>query len=322
MSELVTFGETPLQLSPPGKERLEAAGEMTVYADGTESNTAIAANQLGTRSTWVSKLPATALSRRVVGELERHGIETSITWASETATRQGLVFRESGHPPRESQRLHDRDGTAAARADPSDVPMDLVQDADVVFTGLTTPGLSKDAESTVKAMLRAAHGSGPTTAVAVDYRSGLRPPADLRETLETLLEHVDILIGDEERVRTVFDRSANPRELANSIAAEYGLETVVITQSDAGAIALQDTPGTNVIHERETLAVEPVDESGQTGAFAGAFLARLTDGVDLAEALSHGVAAATLVRTVPGPFLMANRTEIEDVVDDVVQRSR
>ena len=322
MSELVTFGETPIQLSPPGKERLETAREMTVYADGTESNTAVAAGQLGTPSTWVSKLPATALSRRVVSELERHGIETSISWASESEARQGLVFREAGHPPRDPQRWHDRNGTAAARADPSDLPMELIQGADVVFTGLTTPGLSKNAESTVTAMLRAAQGSGPTTALTVDYHAGIRPPAELRETLVSLLNHVDVLIGNEEHVRTVLDRSGKPRELANALAAESDLDTVVITRSERGAVALQNSPGTNIIHERETVKRDPVDESGEHGAFAGAFLARLSDGVDLSEALSYGVAAATLVRTVPGPFLTASRSEIETVVDDVVQTSR
>lgn len=322
MTELVTFGETPLRFSPPGEERLETARETSVYADGTESNAAVAASILGTESTWLSKLPATPLARRVVGELERHGIDTSITWADESVGRQGLLFEESGHPPRENQKWHDRDNAAVATADPGDLPMDIVQGADVVFTGLTTPGLSDSAEETVKAMLRAAHGSGATTAIDVDYQPGLRSPEALRETLLSLLEHLEVLVGNEEKVRTVLDRSGKPRELANSIAAEYDLETVVITRANRGAVALQDTPGTNVIHERETIETDAVDSAGQHGAFSGGFLARLSDGVDFSEALSYGVASATLARTIPGPFLTASRGEIEAVVDDVIQASR
>lgn len=322
MSELVTFGETPIQISPPGKQRIETARQMSVYADGMESNAAVAAGQLGTPSTWVSRLPATALSRRVVGGVERHGIETSISWASEAETRQGLVFREAGHPPREAQRWHDRDGTAVARAEPSDLPMELVQGATAVLAGLSTAGLSKDAKSTVETLLRACQGSGATTAVDVDYHPGLRPPADLRETLVPLLEHVDVLLGNEGHLRTVFDRSGKPRELANSLAAEHDIETVVVTRSEWGAVALQNTPGTNVIHECETIDREPVDESGQHGAFAGGFLARLSDGAKLEAALSYGTAAATLVRTIPGPFLTASRGEIERVVDKIVKKSQ
>jgi 3-oxoacyl-[acyl-carrier-protein] synthase III len=47
MSDLVTFGETMLRLSPPGHERLETTDELEVRAAGAESNVAIAAERLG-----------------------------------------------------------------------------------------------------------------------------------------------------------------------------------------------------------------------------------------------------------------------------------
>jgi 2-dehydro-3-deoxygluconokinase len=322
MPELVTFGETPLRLSPPGKQRLERADTMTVAADGTESNAAVAAGTLGVESTWVSKLPESPLGRRIVGELEGHGIETEITWTDNTEFRQGLVFHESGHPPREATGWHDRDGSATASAKPGDLPMERIQTADAVFTGLSTPALSQDAAETTKAMLRAAHGSGVVTAIDVDHQPGFADPDFLQEILLELFEHLEVLVGNEEKIRTVLDRSGKPRELANSIAAEYDLETVVITRSKHGAVALQDTPGTNVIHERETVETEAIDESGQRGAFSGGFLARLVDGGDLAEALSYGVGTATLARTVPGPLLTAEEEEIDAIVDDVIQQSR
>ncbi|WP_302082799.1 sugar kinase [Salinibaculum rarum] len=321
MPEFVTFGETPLRLSPPGKERLETADTATIDADGTESNAAVTAQLLGVDSTWVSKLPDSPLGRRIVAELESHGIETEIAWADSTDTRQGLVFHESGHPPREALRWHDRNGSATATATPGDLPMDRIQSADVVFTGLSTPGLSRDAAETTKAMLRAAHGSGATTAIDVDYQPGFADPDFLKDVLLELFEHLEVLIANESKIRTVLDRSGKPRELANTIAADYDLETVVITRSQHGAVALQDTPGTNVIHERETVESAALDDSGQHGAFSGGFLGRLAEDDDLSAALSYGVAAATLARTVPGPLLTADRSEVERVVDDVIEKS-
>jgi 2-dehydro-3-deoxygluconokinase len=322
MTELVTFGETPLRLSPPGKQRLESADTMAVDADGTGSNAAVAAQVLGVDSTWVSKLPDSPLGRRVVATLESHGIETAITWADSTEYRQGLVFHESGHPPREPKGWHDRDGSATATAKPGDLPMDRIQRADAVFTGLSTPALSRNAAETTNAMLRAAHGSGVTTAIDVDYQPGFADPDFLRDVLLELFEHLEVLIANENRIRTVLDRSGKPRELANSIAAEYDLETVVITRSKHGAVALQDTPGTNVIYERETVDTDAVDESGQHGAFSGGFLAQYAEDGDLSDAMSYGVATATLARTVPGALLTADRSEIERVVDDVIKASR
>ena len=322
MSELVTFGETPLRLSPPGKQRLETADTMTVDADGIESNAAVAAQVLGVDSTWVSKLPDSPLGRRIVAELEGHGIETAVTWADSTDHRQGLVFHESGYPPREARGWHDRAGSAVATAKPGDLPMDRIQGADAVFTGLSTPALSRDAAETTKAMLRAAHGSGVTTAIHVDYQPGFADPGFLQEVLLELFDHLEVLVANEEKIRTVLDRSGKPRELANSIAAEYDLETVVITRSKYGAVALQDTPGTNIIHERETLGTEAIDQSGQHGAFSGGFLARFVAEGDLADALSYGVATATLARTIPGSLLTARRSELDRLVDDVVEASR
>ena len=322
MTELVTFGETPLRLSPPGKQRLESADSMTLDADGTESNAAVAAQTLGVDSTWVSKLPDSPLGRRIVAELESHGIETAVTWADSTEYRQGLVFHESGHPPRQAKGWHDRDGSATATAKPGDLPMDRIQSADAVFTGLSTPALSRDAAETTKAMLRAAHGSGVTTAIDVDYQSGFADPDFLQDVLLELFEHLEVLVANEEKIRTVLDRSGKPRELANSVAAEYDLETVVITRSKQGAVALQDTPGTNVIHERETIDTDAIDESGQHGAFSGGFLARFAEDGDLSDALSYGVATATLARTVPGALLTAEQSEIDRIVDDVIKTSR
>lgn len=322
MPKLVTFGDTPLQFSPPGAQRLDRAGTMGVYADGTESSAAVAASVLGADTMWVSKVPDSPLGHRVVDEVRKHGIETEIVWEGAGDGRQGLIFRESGHPPRENKILHDREATAFESVTPGELPMQTMQDADCLFTAASTAVLSEEAATATEAVLRAAHGSGVTTALDVDFQEGLRDPELYRGVVENLFEYLDVLIANEDQIRTVLDRSGKPRELANTIAADYNLESVVITRSERGAVALQDTPGTNVIHERQTIQTDAVDDAGQHGAFAGALLYRLVDGTDLAEALSYGVAAATLVRTLPDPLLTAETSEIERVVDEVVELSR
>jgi hypothetical protein len=109
MAQLVTFGETPLGLSPPTNQRLERASEARLHADGVESNAAVAAHVLGTYAVWVSILPDSSLGRRVRSQVDAQGVQTDITWVDTDGCRQGLVFGESA--PRESTRLHDREGT-------------------------------------------------------------------------------------------------------------------------------------------------------------------------------------------------------------------
>ena len=100
MTALVTVGETPLRLSPPGASRLETATEADICADGTESNLAVAAGTLGVGTTWLSKLPDTPPGRRIVTQLRQYGVDTAVTWTEPGAGRVGVTFRESGPTPR------------------------------------------------------------------------------------------------------------------------------------------------------------------------------------------------------------------------------
>lgn len=320
MTEFVTFGETALRLSPPGYERLQAASETTVHVDGEESNVAVAASCLGADSLWVSRLPDSPLGKRVVSTLESHGIDVAVAWDDEG--RQGLVFQEAAAEPRDAGRWHDRDDTATGRATPSDLPMDRVQDADVVFTGASTPALSEDAANTTEAMLRAGGGAGALTAMDLDYDPGLHESAHVQAIVEHLFDHVDVLVANEAHARDVLPRSGKPRELANGLVAEYDLEMVVVTRSEHGAVVMHDAPGTNVVHERDTIDTEAVDPAGQHEAFVGGFLQRLGDGADAAEALTYGVATSALARTVPGPLLSVDRDEVDAVADRVRENAR
>lgn len=322
MTELITFGETPLRFSPPDRERLETAREATIYADGTASNVAVAAGELGAETLWLSKLPETPLGRRVKTQLEEQEVETHVAWSEDPAHRQGLTFRESAAFPRESRYWHDRGNTAAASATPADFPMDRVQDTEIIFTGLGTAVLSKQAAETTGALLRAAGGSGAMAAVDLDYSQGLAPPDTYSGVLESIASDVDLLFAQEKTAREALDRTGGPRELANTIAADYDLEIIVITRSDRGAVALRDSPGTNIIHERKPIDTEDVDPAGQHGAFVGAFLQQLIAGEDTARSLTYAVAAASLARTIPGPFLTTTPDELESVADRVIDKSQ
>lgn len=323
MTELVTFGETPLRFSPPGSERFEMATEATIYADGLESNVAVAAHELGSDATWLSKLPNNPLGRNVARQLDQQGIETRVSWADGGTGRQGLKFRESASEPRESKTWYDQGNTAIATATPGEFPMDTVQNADAFFVGVSTMLLSEDVANTTQALLRASSGAGAITAADLDYKAGFDEPDRYRAVLETISGHLDVLVANEQAARTALDRSGGARELANVIATDYDLEWVVITRSERGAVAMHNTPGTNIIHERDAIETDTAaDPTGQHGAFVGGFIRELVDDADTARALSVAVATAALARTVPGPFLTLTEDEVEPVVDRVIEQSQ
>ena len=314
MTDLVAFGDTAIQFSPRGSERLAVTREARIHTSGIESGAAAAATAVGAEGTWVSKLPDSPLGRHAVGQLRQHGVETEIAWTDPDEARQGLVFREVGHAPREEVVRYDCGGTAVASANPGDLPMDLVQSAETVFAGGSTAVLSEQAATTTEAMLRAAGGGGAITVADVDYREGFRSADRYRETIGQLAEHIDVLAVQAEHAETVFGVSGRSRELAHTLTAEYDLGTVVVTQDDCSAVALRDTPGTNVAHEQGAVGVDIVDATGRQAAFVGGLLGRLARGDDLPRALVDAVAAAALACTVPGSLLSATRGEIDGVV--------
>jgi 2-dehydro-3-deoxygluconokinase len=310
MTRLVTFGETSLRLSPPPSERIETATDVRMRADGTESNVAVAATRLGVPSVWLSKLPDNSLGRRVLSELHAHGLETDVSWADPETGRQGLTFFESGSKPRESLRIQDRSDAVAGSAEPGELAMDLVQEAEAVFVGGSTPALSPTARETTEAIFRAASG---TRVLDLDFRPGLWSAREAREALGGFFDAIDVLIANEEDAQTVFDRSGSGRDLVHSIAAENDFEQVVITRSEHGAVAWAD----NVMNDQDVVETDVVDPAGQHEAFVGGYVSQVLEGAPTDEALAYGVATAALTRTIAGSMTRVTREEVDRVVEDM-----
>jgi len=310
MADLVTVGDTSLRLSPEGNERLETATDVRMRTTGTASNVAVAAGRMGTDALWLSKLPDSPLGRRVLAELHEHGIETDVARSGEG--RQGLTFYESAPQPRETLQIDDRSESTAATMTPGELAMDEVQSAASVFAAGSTMALSSTAAETVQAILRAGGSGSDFAAFDLDYRPSMWSVEKARATVTNVFDAVDVLFASEQDVRAVLDRNGQPREMAHTIAAEWDFHMVVITRSEYGALAYHD----GVIHDKDAIETDAVDETGQHEAFIGAFLARLLEGADTDDALAAGVAMAALTRTIPGPLTTVDRPEVDALLAD------
>ncbi|WP_121741381.1 bifunctional 2-dehydro-3-deoxygluconokinase/2-dehydro-3-deoxygalactonokinase [Natronorubrum halophilum] len=310
MSDIVTFGETMLRLSPPGSERLEEAAEFEVRAAGAESNVAIAANRLGATATWLSKVPETPLGRRVVGELRQHGIETDVVWSHRG--RQGTYYLEQAGKPRGSNVIYDREHTAISTAEARELNTDLVQDARVFFTSGITPALSSTLRETTANMLKAARQGGTTTAFDFNYRHKLWSPDEAKETLTRLFPGIDVLVIAARDARTVLGFEGDPRQLAHKLGSQYDFTTVIVTRGAEGAVGWHDS----VVHEQEAYETETVSSIGTGDAFTGAFIARRLHGDDVPTALEYAAATAALKRTIPGDVALLSKDEVDAVVKE------
>ena len=314
MAQLVAFGETPLRLSTPNHHRLEQARTAQFSADGTESNAAVAAHALGTRTIWTSILPNSPLGRRVHTEIDAQGVETDVSFAP---GQQALVFHEPAVSPREPRQVHHRAETPMATASPSDLPMHRIQDADMIVTGLTTAVLSQEMAETATALLRAGSGAGAQTVVAFDYDPELAAPEVYQGVFEELAPHTDVVVGTERALTRGLEREDTHRELASGLTFEYDIGIAAVITPGEGGTTIENTPGTNVAHERDGLDTHAVDRAGEFGATVGGVCHALVHGATAAEALDTGLAAGALAGSISGPFLQSSADELERVLAQV-----
>ena len=311
MTDIVTFGETMLRLSPPRGERLERTSELGVRAGGAESNVAVAAARLGCESTWISKLPDSALGRRIVSELRSHGVRTDVAWDDSEAARCGTYYLEHGGEPRGTNVIYDRTDASVTTATPEELPAGALDDAEVFYTSGITPALSPTLAETTETLLRAAQETGATTAFDLNYRGKLWRPPEAGERYESLFPHVDVLVAAERDAATCLGREGDPVEVANGLLRDFDFETVVLTRGENGSVAVRG----GEVYEQEVYDAETFDPIGTGDAFVGGFLARRLDGGDVPDALAYGAATASLKRTIDGDLAVLTPEEVEAVVD-------
>ncbi|SHG51853.1 bifunctional 2-dehydro-3-deoxygluconokinase/2-dehydro-3-deoxygalactonokinase [Halobaculum gomorrense] len=310
MTDLVTFGETMLRLSPPQGTRLETTAEFDVRVGGAESNVAVAGASLGLDSVWLSKLPRSPLGRRVVSELRAHGVRTGVAWDDGDDARLGTYYLEHGGEPRGTNVIYDRADSAVTTVSTEELPLGVLDDATAFHTTGITPALSDAAAETTRAVLERASAAGATTSFDLNYRSKLWSHAEARETLTALFDHVDALFVAKRDAEAVLEREGEAVEVAHGLATDFGFETVVITRGDRGALALHG----GEVFEQPVYEADTLDAIGTGDAFVGGFLAKRCAGGDVDAALEWGAATASLKRTISGDLAVVTPTEVERVV--------
>ena len=306
----MTFGEARLRLSPPRGTRLETARRFDVATEGAESDVAVAAARLGVDAAWLSKLPDSAVGRRVVGELRSHGVRTGVVWSDDG--RLGTSYYERGTEPRETCRVHDPADATVATTTAEELPLAVVRQAETFFTSGATPARSETLARTTATLLETAADAGTTTALALTESPNRWSAEEARTTYESLLGGVDVCFADRDDLEAVLNVDGDAAEMAHHVASTYDVRTVVVTLGDGGALGLRGGEA----HEQRAYDAETVDATGSDDAFVGGFLARSHRGGSMAESLSYGAATAALARTVEGPLAVVTRDDVERLVGD------
>jgi 2-dehydro-3-deoxygluconokinase len=326
---IVTFGEIMLRLKPPGVERFFQSPHLEATFGGGEANVATALARFGLSTFYVSVVPANAIGDACLGELRRHGIDTSRVVRK--GNRLGIYFLEAGANQRPSVVIYDRAGAAIAEARKGDVDWDAALAGATWFhiTGIT-PAISASAAELSLEAVQAAKKKGLTVSCDLNYRKNLWTYGKgAPEVMGELVKSVDVAIANEEDCQKALGVSAavdvesgklDPaayRGLAEKVlAAHPSLKTIAITLRESRSA--DENGWSGVLHTGGDFFVsrhydirDIVDRVGSGDSFAAGLIYGLTSLGGPQEALEFAVAASCLKHSIPGDLPLLSVAEVK-----------
>ena len=179
-TDVLTFGECMIRLSPPGHQRIELTPYFEAWVGGGEYNVSYALSRLGLRTSWVSRLVENPLGAFIRNHARASGMDISnVVWVPYDgvgkADRIGLNFTEVGIGVRGSVTVYDRGHSAASHIKPGEVDWKSIFERGVRWfhTGGISTALSDSAAAVTKESMEAAHAAGTIVSYDLNFRSKL-----------------------------------------------------------------------------------------------------------------------------------------------------
>jgi len=322
MTDIVTFGETMIRLSPPDHLRLEQTASLNLSAGGAELNVAAGIARLGLTSTYVSRLPSNSLGRLVANKAREFGVDVShMLWADDE--RMGLYFVEYGAEPRPIRVYYDRKDSAFAHIQPGMVDWDeVLRGVRLLHVGGITPALSPSACEAQKEAMIAARKANCNVSYDVNYRAALWTIEEARKVQLPLMEYVDFLITslpDQPNVTELLSglQGNDPEKVARQVAEKFGFDAVLVTmrrslsaqRASLTSLAFAD----NQIYKDRSYEVETIDPLGGGDACVAGFLTGYLEG-DPQMGVRLGNAFSALQQTAPTDLPWVTRAEVESLI--------
>jgi 2-dehydro-3-deoxygluconokinase len=328
----VTFGEIMLRLKPPGSERFFQSPVLEATFGGGEANVATALARFGCDTAYLSVIPANAVGDACIGELRRHGIDTSLVVRK--GSRLGIYFLEAGANQRPSVVIYDRAGASMAEARVGDIDWQksLAGAGWFHITGIT-PAISASAAELSLEAVRKAKAMGLAVSCDLNYRKNLwKYGKSAPEVMGELVKSVDVAIANEEDCQKALGVSVEVdvesgklqaeqyRALAEKVLAAYpSLGKIAITLRESrsadqnGWSAVLHT-GQEFLISRHYEINDIVDRVGSGDTFAAGLIYGLTNLASPKEALEFATAASCLKHSIPGDLPLLTVAEVKALV--------
>jgi len=325
MSRVVCFGELLLRMSAPGRELLLQSAQLAVHAGGAEANVGVSLAHLGHAVSVVSTVPCNPLGDFALGELRRHGVDTTAVRRSDG--RMGLYFLTTGAVQRASEVVYDRADSAFANSSAADYDWDaLLAGADWLHLSGVSPALNPAMAQATLAAARAACARGVKVSFDGNFRPSLwaRWQGDAPGILRELFACADLIFADYRDIGVVLGgefEQADVRERVDAAAAQAfaafpRLQWMACTQRTPHSVD-NHALGAMLIGRDGTRAMAPtremlgiVDRIGGGDAFAAGILHGMMRGFAPDAIVRFGLAAGCLKHSIPGDFNPVSEADI------------
>jgi 2-dehydro-3-deoxygluconokinase len=330
--KILTFGEVMLRINPsvPG-ERLAQASGFTIEPGGSESNVAICLSLLGNDCEFITKLPANALSEKVIRALNSYSVGTS--FIAHGGSRVGTYWTEVGTGPRASQVLYDRAGSSFSEIAYADFNWrPILVNAGWFHTSGISAAVSERARKTLTEVLEHL-GSDISISIDLNYRSTLWHWArgkklSIPALMWKLCSRAHLIVGNEtdfqDALGIEFDNAA-PQEYYEQ-AATYcfkrlpQLNFLAISLRDSVSASENNWSGLLFVREKKKIVrykgpdiriTDIVDRIGTGDSFAAGIIHGLINGKNnYQKTVDFTVALSALNHTVRGD---ASQCTVDDV---------
>lgn len=323
---LVCFGELMIRLQAQGYEKLVQSNLFEVKYTGAEANVGVSCANYGLPSYVVSQVPDHDIGQACINYLRRYGLDTS--FIKRGGDRLGILYTETGYSQRASKVIYDR-------AESSFTELELgFSEWEAILQGKswfhfcgTAPAQGERVRKTLLCGLQVAKANGLTVSVDYNYRSKLWSRKEARETMESLMQFVDIGIGNEEDCEAMFGikaqgsdfskglvNTASYEEVAQTMVDRFGLKYQAITlresisASQNGWSAIISDGHTSFASQKYDVLI--VDRIGGGDSFSGALIWCMSENKDLQFAIDFAVAASCLKQTLPGDFNLVSKDDV------------
>lgn len=351
---VITFGEVMLRLAPQNHLRIKQSipGLLDSTFGGGELNVAVSIALQGGNSAFVTASPDNAITDSLIQEMGKTGVDSSLVCRSQQG-RFGIYFVETGANQRGGTVTYDRDFSSIALSS-----ADLF-DWDQIFEGATwfhitgiTPAISESAAQLTLRALQEAQQRKVMVSCDLNFRKKLwnwkantKPINLARETMQSLIPFVDLVIANEEDAdlslgikapesdveagdlniqgyisvaKQIVEQYPNVKQVAitlrESISASHNNWGAMLfdPSQNQACFAPSDIEGNYSSYQIRNI----VDRVGAGDSFAGALIFALNtpELASLETAIRYAVAASCLKHSIQGDFNYSTRSEIESLM--------